>query len=178
MGRRKSVRQLQKELQYAQARAAYNPPDPDPTGAVKRRPKSPVKYDAVSQANTSYTVQASTAGLQFFGGAAALGLADAENQPGMRPGDNPAMIKATVADGTPQRLRAQGSNRPYIRYGSGNRGGGTQYSFSSPISADTPLALRNRFRTVSDSVRGRLGGEYGRVWMEPERLLLVESGGT
>lgn len=178
MGRRKSVRELQKQLQYAQARAAYTPPDPDPSGAIRKRSRTPVRYGSSTVANTNYTVQVSTNALQFFGGLAALGLADAEDHPNMRSNDSPAQIHATVADTSPTRLRAQGSNRPYIRYAQGTRGSGVQSSYTSAISGDTPLALRNRFQTAADSVKARLGGEYGRVWMEPERILFVESGGT
>jgi hypothetical protein len=177
MGRRKTVRQLQEQLKYAQARASYTPPQKEAGTATQRQPKSPYKYNSIYQAS-DFTVQGSVASVRFFGGAAALGLADAADDPVAPRGYRPATIRAMVADGTPQRERSRSSGRVYTRYGRGSRGSNTQYNFTAPISADTPTALKNRFKTVADAVRGSLGGEYGRVSFEPERLPLVESGGS
>ncbi|MBC7971541.1 MAG: hypothetical protein H7Z11_15705 [Verrucomicrobia bacterium] len=179
MGRRKSVAELQKQLQYAQARAAYKPPALEEGGTIRKQSKTPVKYGVlVGSAAESLTVQASTAGLAFFGGLAPLGLADAAGDPRMASGSHPSVIKATVGDGTPSRVRAKGSNRPYIRYAQGTRGSNVQSSFSAPISADSGTALKTKFNTVADTIKGKLGGSYGRVWLEPERLVLTESGGN
>lgn len=179
MGRRKSVAELQKQLQYAQSRANYKPPALEEGGTIRKHPKTPVKYGVlIGTADEALTVQASTAGLAFFGGLAALGLADAAGDPRIATGSHPNLIKATVGDATPQRVRAKGSNRPYIRYAQGARGSGVQSTFSAPISAATGTALRTKFNTVADSVRTKLGGNYGRVWLEPERIVLTESGGA
>lgn len=175
MGRRKSVAQLQRQLKYAQARAKYVPPEREPGGSVQRRPKTPVRYQAIFDSGSAfYSVQTSSPGIAFFGGIAALGLAADAGDP--RLGGRPNMIKATVADGTPTRVRALPSGRSYIRYAAGSRNSNTQVSFSAALSADTATAVRTRFNTVADSIKSKLGGDYGRVWLEPERLKIVESG--
>ncbi|ALF52964.1 hypothetical protein ACX27_09045 [Nostoc piscinale CENA21] len=53
-----------------------------------------------------------------------------------------------IADSSPAVIRAQGSNRPYVRYGAGTRGGGTQYNFTAPITADTPTNLKTKVTSI------------------------------
>lgn len=176
MGRRKTVAELQRQLTYAQARAQYQRPPREDGAATRRQPRTPVSYDSIYSATEKYTVQASAAAIQFFGGLTPLGLTDAAGDPSAPRGFRPATIRAMVADSSPSVVRAVGSNRPYVRYGRGTRGSNTQYTYTAPLSADTSLLLRTRFNTVADSIQASLGGNYGRVWMEPERLPLVESG--
>lgn len=179
MGRRKSVREIQRQLQYAQALENYNPPTRESGAATQRRPKTPVQYAVLSPlaaADSAFTVQASTSGLQFFGGITALGLATAATDPTIPRGFKPALIRATVADATPQLIRAQGSNRPYIRYGRGTRGSNSQYNYSAPVTADTPTALDTRVKSLFTSVKSNLGGPYGRAWFEAEVYPLATSG--
>lgn len=177
MGRRKSVRELERELQYARARAAYTPPARETGAVTQRRPKTPVKYNCML-AERSFTVQASAAGLTFFGGVAALGLAQASTDPTAPRGFRPNTIHAMQADATPNLVRAAGSNRPYIRYARGARGSNVQSTFSAPISGTTPVLpaeIKTTFETVSNGKKTEVGA-YGRIWMEWERLPVAESG--
>jgi hypothetical protein len=178
MGRRKSVREIQKELQYAQARENYNPPLREEGAPTQRRPKTPVKYAVLSPlaADAAFTVQASASGLQFFGGITALGLVIAATDPGVPRGFKPALIRATVADATPALIRAKGSNRPYIRYGRGTRGSNAQYNYSAPVTADTPASLDTRVKALFTAAKANLGGGYGRAWFEAEVYPLATSG--
>lgn len=180
MSRRKSAAELQRQLEYARRREAAAAQEPEPkTGAPQRRPKIAVKYVATSAATTEYTVQGSQPGVNFFGGIGALGLAASEDDPTPPAGFKPNRIFAMVADASPSYVRAEDSGRSYIRYARGARGSGTQSNFSAPISdtgTATVSSVRNRFSTVADAIRSNLGGPYGRVWFEPERLPMVESG--
>lgn len=178
MGRRKSVRELQKELQYAQRREAYVAPERPEGGTPRRQPKTPYKY-ASYLAGKAYIVQASQTAITKFGGRAALGLGDADDS-GLAPrGFRPAMIKMMEGDASPTYIRAKGSGRSYIRYGKGSRDSNTQYTFGAPISdggaTATPTGVKTKFEAVSDAKKADAGA-YGRIWMEWERLPLVESG--
>lgn len=179
MSKRKTVRQLQDQLEAARRREAYVPPQRAEGAATQRRPKSSVKYGCTSAAATDFTIQTSKAGVTFFGGLAALGLADAGNDPVAPRGFQPNKIFATVADASPQSIRSRASNRAYIRYARGTRGGNVQSSFSAAISdttTPTMASVRAKFGTVANSKKDDVGGSYGRIWFEPERLPLVESG--
>lgn len=83
---------------------------------------------------------------------------------------------AMVSDSSPAVVRAKGSNRPYTRYGSGTRGGGTQYNYTAPITADTPANLKGKVTGVITAKKGSLGGAYGRIWFEPEDYPYAASG--
>lgn len=179
MGRRKSAAELQRELQYAQRREAYVKPVRPAGSATQRRAKTPVQYHATSKDATIFTLQASVAGIAFFGGEAGLGLGDAGTDPTTPRGFKPNRILAMVATASPQTETAIASGRSYIRYAAGSRGSSAQQNFSAPLSATaTPTlsTVRAKFATVADSIKGKLGGSYGRAWFEAERLLEVESG--
>lgn len=179
MGRRKSAAELQRQLQYAQRREAYTPPVRAEGVAAQKRQKDAVQYHATSKALLVLTLQASKEGVLFFGGNAPLGLADAGDDPTAPRGFHPNRILASVADATPTTVTSRSSGRTYIRYAKGTRGSNVQTSFSAPISetaAPTTPSVRAKFKTVADAIKGKLGGSYGRVWFEPERLLEVESG--
>jgi hypothetical protein len=176
MGRRKSVAELQRQLQYAQARANYTRPPREEGSATRRQPKIACQYQSMFDTTQQFTIQASQAAVTFFGGLTALGLADASTDPVPPTAFNPALIKAMIADSSPSVVRAVGSNRPYTRYGKGARNSGSQYTFSAPISADTAAGMRTKFNTVSQAKKSAVGGTYGRIWFEPERFPLVESG--
>ncbi|MBN3889907.1 MAG: hypothetical protein HWQ43_12245 [Nostoc sp. JL31] len=179
MSRRKSARELENQLKYAKAREAYTAPLREDGAATQRRPKTPVKYAVLSplaETDSAFTIQVSAAGLQFFGGIAGLGLAEAATDPSAPRGFRPAEMKATVADGSPSVVRAKGSNRPYVRYGKGIRGSNTQYNYSAAITAATPSALDTKVKGIFTSVKSSLGGSYGRVWFESERYPAHASG--
>ena len=178
MSRRKSVRELERDLQYARAREAYTPPLREEGAATQRRPKTPVQYNSIL-AGKKFTLQASANGLTFFGGEAALGLGDAADDPGVPRGFRPNLIKALQADATPNVVRARGSNRPYLRYARGTRGSGVQSTFSAPISDTGATAtisdVKTKFQAVSNAKKSTVGA-FGRIWIEWERLPLAESG--
>ena len=179
MGRRKSVREIQKQLQYAQNRAAYQAPEREENSTTQRRPKTAVKYAVLSPlapADTAYTVQASAAGITFFGGLTGLGLVVATVDPKLPKGFKPAQVKALVSDSTPTLVRATASKRPYIRYARGNRGSNVQSNYSAPVTAATPAALDTRITAIFAAVKENLGGGYGRAWFENEVYPLAISG--
>ncbi|BAY77953.1 hypothetical protein NIES25_44230 [Nostoc linckia NIES-25] len=179
MGRRKSARQIEKDLAFARAREAYNPPLREDGAATQRRPKTAVKYAVLSPLATSdaaFTIQASSAGIQFFGGITALGLAAQGTDPREPRGFRPAQLRAMVSDASPSVVRAKGSNRPYTRYGRGNRDSNVQYNYSAPVTADTPTNLDTRVKGLLTSIKPSLGGDYGRVWFESEQYPLSASG--
>jgi hypothetical protein len=179
MGRRRTVRELQRQLQYAQARESYNPPLREAGSATQRRPKVSAKYHSL-YADTDFTIQVPQAGLQFFGGRTAVGLAEPGTDPRPVKGFRPNTIFAMVADASPQTERARGSNRPYTRYARGSRGSGTQSNFScafqDPGSSPTATGTRNKFDSLSNSMRDNVGGAYGRIWAEFEQVPIAESG--
>lgn len=179
MSRRKSVRELERDLQYARAREAYNPPLREDGAVTQRRPKRPVQYNSIFGARP-FTVQGSEAGIAFFGGIADLGLSEPDITDPVAPrGFKPTLIKAMQADGTPEVVRARGSGRPYIRYARGTRGSSVQSTFSAPISdtgaAATVSGVRTKFDNVSDAKKATVGA-YGRIWIEWEKYPFAESG--
>lgn len=179
MGRRKTAQQLQAQLEAAKRREAYVAPIRAEGVATQRRPKTSVKYGCTSKASTDFTIQSSKAGITFFGGLAALGLTAEGTDPTAPRGFHPNRIYAMVADSSPQVVRAKASNRAYVRYAKGSRGSNVQSTFSSAISditTPTMASVRTKFGTVADSKKDEVGGSYGRIWFEPERLPLVESG--
>lgn len=179
MSTRKTVKQLTDRLAEAKRREAYVAPTRTAGSATQRRPKSAVKYGCTSAPITEFTIQGSKAGITFFGGEAALGLADAGNDPTAPKGFRPNRIYAMVSDASPQTETAKASGRSYIRYARGARGSNTQSTFSAPISdttTPTMASVRAKFGTVANAKKDEVGGSYGRIWFEPERLPLVESG--
>lgn len=179
MGRRKTVRQLTEQLEATRRREAYVAPLRAEGTVTQRRPKSAVKYGCTSAPLTVFTIQGSKSGIVFFGGEAALGLVDAGADPTAPKGFEPNRIYASVADASPQVVRAKASNRAYIRYARGTRGSSVQSAFSAPISdttTPTMASVRAKFTTVANAKKDEVGGSYGRIWFEPERLPLVESG--
>ncbi|AFY31607.1 hypothetical protein [Calothrix sp. PCC 7507] len=179
MGRRKSARQIERDLAYAKAREAYNPPLREEGAATQRRPKIAVKYAVLSPlaaTDSAFTIQASSSGIQFFGGIAALGLAAQGTDPSEPRGFRPAQVRAMVADSSPAVVRAKGSNRPYVRYGKGTRDSNSQYNYSAPVTAETPAALDTRVKAIFTAIKPSLGGGYGRVWFEAELYPLSSSG--
>lgn len=179
MGRRKSAKQIERDLAFARAREAYVPPLREDGAATQRRPKTAVKYAVLSPlaaADSAFTIQASTAGIQFFGGLTALGLAAQATDPSAPQGFKPSQILAMVADSSPAVVRAKGSNRPYTRYGKGTRDSKTQYNYSAPVTASTPANLDTRVKTLLAEIKPNLGGGYGRIWYQAEQYPLRGSG--
>lgn len=179
MGRRKSAKQLEEQLKYAKAREAYTAPLREQGAATRRQPKVGVKYAVLSPlaaADAAFTIQASKKAIDFFGGITPLGLAAVATDPEAPRGFKPARILAMVSDSSPAVIRAKDSGRAYTRYGSGTRGGGTQYNFTAPITADTPANLKAKVEAVVAAKKGSVGGGYGRIWFEPEDYPYAASG--
>jgi hypothetical protein len=120
------------------------------------------------------------AGLTFFGGITAVGLADPDTDPRPAPGFRPNIIHAMVADASPSVERARGSNRPYIRYARGSRGSNTQSTFSCAFQDaginPTAAGTRTKFDQLATAKKDEVGGAYGRIWAEWERLPTAQSG--
>lgn len=179
MGRRKTAKQIQKDLQYAQAREAYSPPVREEGATTRKNPLIAVAYKpmqiAAGETAKKYKVQASQKGVLFFG-QSELNVPDAGAEDPLPRGAKPAKVHATVADDSPNIIRAVGSNRPYKRYAPGNRGSNVQYSYTAPISIQSATALDTEVKSAFDAVKSKLGGAYGRTWFTPEYFVLTGSG--
>lgn len=185
MSRRKTVRELQRQLQYAQRREAYVAPERSAGSATQRRPKVAVEYVSLIT-GADLTIQIPQAGLRFFtGGVAsnnliALGLKDANVAPTAPAGFRPNRILATIADASPQTETSRASGRSYIRYARGTRGSNTQNTFSvafqDPGAAPTIAGVRTKFNQLANEKKDEVGGAYGRIWFEIERMPIAESG--
>lgn len=179
MGRQKSVAQIEKDLLYARNKAAYKKPDREEGGSSRRLPKIAYAYKpmaiAAGETSKKYKVQASKEGVLFFT-KAALNLTDAAAEDPLPRGARPAKVHATVADGTPSVVKAQASKRPYVRYGRGTRGSNVQYTYTGPISIQSPSAIDTEVKAAFTAVKSKLGGAYGRVWFEPEYFVISDGG--
>jgi hypothetical protein len=185
MGRRKSVAQLQRMLTYAEKRATYVPPAKEPGTGVTRRPKISVDYIILSpfeKPGTTLTIQASDTALRFFGdgsdeaGLGILGLVAGTVFPGAPRGFKPARIGATVGTNSPVNVTSTITGRVYPRYTAGTKGDKAQHSYMAPVNATAEAGLATRVKTVFTEVEPRLGGAFGRIWFEPERMLTTGSG--
>lgn len=178
MGRRKSVAQLERDLDYARKKAAYKPPVREEGGTPQRRPKIAVKYEVTSglaPADTKFTIQASKEGVEFFG-KTVLNLADPDTDPSAPRGFKPNRMMATVADASPTIVRAKGSTRPYIRYGKGARDSKAQYNYTAPITSATSTTLDTAVKAAVTAAKTKVGGAFGRIWFEPEDYPFTASG--
>src|SRR3712207_5734469 len=135
MGRRKSVAQIEQQLEYARNKANYKPPVREQGAPTRRSPKIAVGYKpmqiAAGDTAKRYLIQASKEAVQFFG-QAALKLTNALGEEPMPRGAQPAKVTAVVSDGSPELVRAKASKRPYIRYGRGSRDSNAQYTYTAP----------------------------------------------
>lgn len=172
--------QIQRELQYAQAREAYYNDTTRPIKTtVDQRILDKVVYTPlfikVGTTVPDFAIQASRKSVAFFGGAAALGLLDtaaaleeAETAPR---GFKPSMCRATVGDSTPTPVRAyNGTGRRYIKY-SAPATGDAQSNYNAPISAGaTPTIdeLETKFAAIAAAKKTALGG-YGKIYLEIEK---------
>jgi hypothetical protein len=182
MGRQKTVAQIEKELKYAQNKATYEKQKPERAdgGSPRKLPRIGYAYKPMAiaidgGAIKKYKVQASKEGVDFFT-VAALNLLDAGAEDPLPRGARPAKVHATVADSTPKVVKAKGSQRPYIRYGKGTRGGSVQYNHTAPISIKSPSSIDTDVKAAFTAVKTKLGGAYGRVWFEPEYFVLSDGG--
>lgn len=179
MGRRKSVKELERQLEYARNRANYKKPDREQGSTTRRLPRISMAYKpmqiAAGEGAKKYKVEASKEAVQFFG-QAALNLTGAAAEDPLPRGAQPAKVYAMVSDGSPDLVRAEASRRPYLRYGKGVRGSSSQYTYTAPISIQSPTSIDNEVKAAFNAVKSKLGGAYGRVWFSPEHFVLTGSG--
>lgn len=176
---RRTVAQLQRELEYAKNKEAYKPPTREQGAITRRSPRIAVAYKpmqiAAGEAAKRYKVQASQEAVLFFG-QTALKTPDAGAEDPLPRGAQPAKVTAMVSDGSPELVKAKASKRPYIRYGRGTRDSKAQYTYTAPISIQSAAGLDNEVKAVFAAVKGKLGGAYGRVSFTPEKFVLTGSG--
>ena len=177
----RKVWQIQRELQYAQAREAYYAdttrpvkPDVDPV------PREAVGYKSILRrvggAAPTYIIQASSNAVAFFGNRAALGLDDPAtvNDATSAPRSfRPCIIKGMTGDATPVPVEAyNGTGRRYIKYSSATEGA-AQAHFQAPISgtgaAPTWDDILANFRAIRTAKNADLGA-YGRLYVYPEHV--------
>ena len=180
---RVSVAVLERNLEYARKREAYlRSTTARPVKAtVDKRPKKLVAYRSSllvsGGASNLYKVQASEAGLAFFGGTALTGLGVSTTLTGASPAPRnfkPAKINAVVGDPTPVVKTAAGSTRRYVKY-SANSAGDAQSSYSSPISKAEALVTPTEQSTLAallgTATKPKIGAQYGRIWFTPEKYV-------
>lgn len=175
--------QLQRELQYAQAREAYlNDLTRPIKTTVDAQPRSTQVYRSINQkvgaAAVAYRVNVSDAAVAFFGDIAALGLVTLATEPTALPkpsGFKPCLVKAMTSDSTPEPRRAyNGTGRRYIKY-SRPTDGAAQSHYQSPISGvgavPTFAEVQTKFAALATAKAAELGA-YGRIYLEMESFSL------
>ena len=176
-----SIAVLERNLEYARKREAYlRSTTARPVKlTVDKRPKKLVAYRSslllTGGASNLYKVQASEAGLLFFGGTALTVLGISTTLTGASPAPRnfiPAKINAVVGDPTPTVKTAVGSTRRYIKY-SANATAGAQSCYSAPISRLESLVTateQSAFAVLLGvATKPKIGLQYGRIWFTPEK---------
>lgn len=109
---RRTVAQLQRELEYAKNKEAYKPPTREQGAITRRSPRIAVAYKpmqiAAGEAAKRYKVQASQEAVLFFG-QTALKTPDAGAEDPLPRGAQPAKVTAMVSDGSPELVKAKGN---------------------------------------------------------------------
>lgn len=178
---RVSIAVLERNLEYARKREAYlkSTTARPIKNTVDKRPKKLVAYRSAllvtGAASNLYKVQASEAGLLFFGGAAALGVSETLTGASPAPRNfSPAKMNATVGDPTPVVKIAAGSTRRYVKY-TANSTGEAQSSYSAPVSKVEGLVTTTEQSAFSvllgTANKPKIGAQYGRIWFTPEKYI-------
>lgn len=176
MARIPSVAQLTRRLNDLKQRDAalkIRQQQAPKVGSGQPRPTQTVKYGSIFTGD-SLLLNAPRAGINFFGGSAALGLAAPDDSFKAPKGFAPAKIKAVKGRASGKEKTADLSKRKYLKY-SIDADGETQASFTAPISADTVATLKTRYQTIARAKADDIG-EYGRISFEPERPVYSISG--
>jgi hypothetical protein len=180
---RRSVAVLQRELTYAQNRAAaLAAPATSIKATTDKRPKTVVGYQSelivIGAVHEIIKVQVLASSLAYFGGEAGLGLIDKTNAlfssalPRIAH-FKPAAIHLVKGATTPTVVTAKGSKRPYKKY-TAIATGEAQASYSAPISeADSNGITRAAQEAAVKAIALRPQqkadiGDYGRCWFTPE----------
>lgn len=184
MGRMKPIYQIQKELEYAQKRAAYLTRTDRPVKqTVDKRIKTLVGYASalvkIGTTNALIALQVPQDALTKFGGELSLGLVVAtgtalDGSIKEPKGFKPAQVHGLVGTSTPTVAIAKTTGRRYIKYGA-NSAGSAQATFSCAVSSGdtTPLESEQRAKaaTVAASVKTVFNADadgYGRLWFTSE----------
>jgi hypothetical protein len=176
----KPVWQIQRELEYAQARQAYYANTNRPIKPTRdAQPREPVVYSPllykVGSTYPTLVLNASKASVTWFGGVTALGLINtpvALAEAGRPPRNfKPSMISAMVGDATPTVKRAYGgTGRRYIDY-SGNTTGEAQAHYNAPVSVGNQTPTIDELETRVAAIKNAKGaqlGDYGRLYLNLE----------
>lgn len=181
MGRMKPIWQIEDQLENAKKREAY----------LKAKATRPIKQtrDAQPRVALVYTtfsykvgsvfpeiiIQASQKSVNFFGGAATLGLlntpADLAEASAKPKGFKPTIIKAMVGDPTPTVSRAYGgTGRRVVKYSAATTGD-AQAHYQAPLSCGnqtpTNTELETKVAAIKAAKQAQLG-EYGRLYLQIE----------
>lgn len=170
-----SIAALERQLTYAkqrQQRLTARQQQAPKVGTRGRQPRESVKYSSIFEAG-DYVISAPRVGIAFFGGLAALGLAEPDDSSRAPRGFKPAKILAVRSKSDPARKVAF-SGRPYLKYTPDDTKAG-QISYSAPISADGAATLKTRIQAIMRAKTDDVG-EYGRIYFEPERPVYSVSG--
>ena len=177
----RKVWQIQRDLQYAQARQAYyadttrpQKPDVDPV------PRQAVGYKSIlrriSGAAPTYIIQASSNAVGFFGGIAALQLVDPAGGGEFSSAPRsfrPSLIKAMTGDNTPVPVTAYGgTGRRYIKYSSATEGA-AQAHYQAPISGNGTTPTWDDVLTTARAINNAKAtelGTYGKLYTYPEHV--------
>ncbi len=182
MARRKRAAVLQQQLEYATKRAAHVTPAKVAGGKPHPRPRAEYSYvsygEKIGQTNATYTVQASSGAVAFFGGIGELGLTAYDTQNARVPRFfKPAKIHATIGTSDVTYVTAVASGRNYPKY-TAKPTAEAPSSHTAPVSAADLTALLTKIKTVFTAKQGSVGGAHGRLWFTPEYSLVAENGKT
>lgn len=176
---RKTIAQLERQLEYAKNKAKYKPPERESDGKSRRLPRIAVGYKpmqiAAGDTAKRYLIQASKEAVNFYG-VKALNLVDALGEDPLPRGAKPAKVSAMVSDSSPELVKAKASKRPYIRYGKGSRDSSSQFTYTAPFSITSPARIDDEVKGLFTAVKEKLGGPYGRISFSPEKFVLTGSG--
>ena len=176
MARIPSVASLQRrtnELKAREAALKARQQAAPKVGTGQARPTQTAKYKSIFTTE-DFTVNAPNAGITFFGGLGALGLAAPDTSQKLPRGFKTAKVTAVRGRSKGAEKTSSLSGRKYLKY-SIDADGGAQSTFSAPISADTVAALKTRFQSIITAKKDDIG-EYGRISFEPERPIFSASG--
>ncbi|MBA3920323.1 MAG: hypothetical protein H0X31_00900 [Nostocaceae cyanobacterium] len=175
MGRVKKVKDIQKQLQFAESRLAYTAPARQTGTQATQRMKTPHQYQVMSHVGTTvltYTVRASVHALEFFGDATGteLGLGEPAADGSPPRGFKTAKIHAVKSVGKAEVVTAKPSKRPYLKY----TPTGGQSSYSAPItSKEGVTGVVSTVKTIY-AAKKEVVGPYGRIYFTPEFYVIHE----
>ena len=179
MARRKSVEELQRQLQFATARKAFLATVRPRKATNDNRAKDVRGYASTLlgtvAASAAIKVQVSRKAIAFFGANNALKLIlptepEFETAGPLPRGFTPAKISALFGDATPAIVTAAGSLRKYIKY-SRSVTSENQASYTAPVGGTgAKVTTKDQIDTVkliATAIKTTIT-EYGRVSFTPE----------